>query len=246
VTAAAAIQRELRLVPECPACGRPAGPRETCPEGLCPYDQVLFNGSAERASSAPVLALADAARDAVAGVPGCKEQLRAALAAAEGPADPAAVARFVERRRAELAGEEAKAARKASAGEEAKFEAQVMEEVTAALQKLKAKRRLFYWRANAGGAWMGEQFVRSNRTGTPDLICCVRAVARLASGREVVVPVFLGLELKRPGGQQSPSQKKFEQDLRDQGGGFYAVATSAAEATTAVERAARLEDPRHG
>lgn len=225
----------------CAVCDRPTHPG---PVPACALHLIQWQGSPERDASPAGQRLRAAARGLLEGqAPSAAVHLQRVLAEVEQEADAEAWSAFVARARAELEGRSARAAKDAEEGEARRLEAEVQAEVVKELQRLRKRRRLFFWRANSGGAWLGEQFVRSNRTGTPDLVCSVRVERTRSSGAPVIFGVFLGLECKRSGGKQSEAQRKFELELREQGGGFYALVSSAVDAVRAVERVALLEAP---
>jgi len=239
---AAAAQNELPLeAPStgCLVCGQDTRVHWT---RLCVTHEQAWRHGPEYEASAHGQALREAMRGLTAeAAPGAAQaRLLWLLEREQQDGDPEAVAAFVERVKADAA----EAPKRAAKAAEVKLEAEVMEEVSRELLKLKKAGRLFYWRANSGGAWFGEQFVRANKSGTPDLICIVKVTKRRADGGELVFGVFLGLEAKRPGGKQNDAQVKWEREAREQGGAFYALVASAAEAVAAVECAARLEAPR--
>lgn len=71
-------------------------------------------------------------------------------------------------------------------------------------------RRVFFWRQNAGGYKTDAgHFIHYGTKGVPD-ICVIKAG-------------FIGLEVKRPGGKQSPDQKLFEEALIAAGGRYHVV-----------------------
>lgn len=212
-SAASAAQAELPLRRACPLDDRPAGDRGSCPEGYCFWHQIRWNGSEERLDHRDGLLDAAAARAA-----------------------------FEARIRAEDAEREAKAARKAAAGEEDKLEAEVQEEVCKALHKLAERDQLHYERINAGGHYNDQgQYVRSAATGIADVLVWVAVERPRADGSRVAFSVGLALECKRPGGKQSEAQRRWAEKFCRRSRGYYFLVTSGAEALSAVERARRLE-----
>jgi len=273
-----AAQAALPLALACPVCGRPFFGGAWPGNLLCGLHLVQWNGAVERLGVNDNPELLDLVRQLAGALRAVQPEalvLHVAdevLARAAGRM-PEQLQRYVDRKRAELEKQMAKL--RGRANKDAALESDVQKDIVKALHKVPG---LFFWRANAGGSWIGEQFVRSNRSGTADLICVVRVelprpvhragmlkflgevlalllqgqagraieqlrrgIARLTERQPpIVFGVFLGLEVKRPGEGQRPSQVDFEQRVRA-AGGFYAVATNVDEALAAVERARRLE-----
>jgi hypothetical protein len=96
----------------------------------------------------------------------------------------------------------------------------------AILHALRFRRRdLFAWRNNSGALENARgRPVFFGKPGSADII------GVLEGGR------FVGLEVKRPGGEPSTLQLEFAAEVRAKGG-FYAVVTSVEEALAAVARA---------
>ena len=71
-------------------------------------------------------------------------------------------------------------------------------------------RKVFFWRQNVGGYKTSTgQFIQYGTKGAPD-ICIIK------SG-------FIGLEVKKQNGKQSPDQKAFEAALMAAGGRYHVV-----------------------
>lgn len=93
------------------------------------------------------------------------------------------------------------------------------------LMALGARPDLFIWRQNVGAAQVdGDRWVAFGVPGCADILGVLRG------GR------FLAIEVKRPGGRQSPAQKVFQATVEKQGG-LYVLAFSVAEAVAAVDAA---------
>lgn len=65
--------------------------------------------------------------------------------------------------------------------------------------------------------------------GTPDVLCSY-------SPPGWPLPIFIGFEVKDADGRQSPSQKIFEQALKDKSNGFYFIVRSMKDAEIALEQ----------
>ncbi len=77
------------------------------------------------------------------------------------------------------------------------------------LDWLKLK-RIFHRRQNVVAMKKGKHFIRSGPKGIPDLWCVINGV-------------YVGLEVKRPGGEQSRFQKDFEVEVTRAGGKYFIV-----------------------
>lgn len=114
---------------------------------------------------------------------------------------------------------------------------------------LSANKRGVYWRANVGQAWTGNKVVRNNdgsitihdprpfQTGLPkgftDLFgMTLFEITPAHVGR--TLPIYTGIEVKRPGKQPSEKQAKHLNLLRNRGA-IAGVATSPEEALALTE-----------
>jgi hypothetical protein len=68
-------------------------------------------------------------------------------------------------------------------------------------------RRIFFYRQNAGGMKKGKHFVRFAVKGAPDIVCVIKGC-------------YIGIEVKRPGGKQTPDQAAFQDQLILAGGNY--------------------------
>lgn len=73
----------------------------------------------------------------------------------------------------------------------------------------------FFWRQNTGGMYSSKggfyrKLPKHSLKGVPDIIAVI-------NGR------FVGLEVKRPSGRQSPGQKEFQEKVTKAGGSYHIV-----------------------
>jgi hypothetical protein len=92
----------------------------------------------------------------------------------------------------------------------AKFRGPTENEIQSTIIDYLKQKRYFFWRQNSGAMQISHRFLRFGKVGSPDIFV-------VKKGR------IIGLEVKRPDGEQSQAQIQFGHDLVAAGGYYYVV-----------------------
>lgn len=94
--------------------------------------------------------------------------------------------------------------------------------VLAACLQLLRMRGIFHLRNNTGATRIGGRYIRFGAPGSPDIIACINGV-------------FVGIEVKRPGGGKLSEAQEAVQDALQRAGGTYLVVRDVSDLNTALK-----------